>query len=324
VTEPATKPRTWRPMAAWTAGILLALGLVGLIWFRNTSPGQAPATSMTASGHTSQVLDRFQAHLESRGSMWSILSVDEPFKEKSSFLRFLGDAGCLDELGGPEKAALELQRYLQAATFCAPRKKGAAMLLCFCDGAGLPAMQSALRHEDEDVRLYAVVGIGWTRKRLDEACILDLIRALNDPSGTVRQAAAGALGYIGPAASPAVPILEKRARTSVAAVKALRRISGTGASDTLRDALQEGSNAFVIQSAADALAGMGESSVPALIEALRGRQAHTRMSAARALGAIRDQRAVNPLTAVLDDPDEYVRAAAAEALKKIRGEEAKP
>jgi len=46
-----------------------------------------------------------------------------------------------------------------------------------------------------------------------------------------------------------------------------------------------------------------------------------RAGAARALGEIKDARAVEPLTQALEDVDEEVREAAKEALEKIKAKE---
>jgi len=55
-----------------------------------------------------------------------------------------------------------------------------------------------------------------------------------------------------------------------------------------------------------------------MIEALRHDDPNIRWNAARALGVLRDARAVEPLISTLNDPDPDVRRKAALALAKIR------
>ncbi len=55
-----------------------------------------------------------------------------------------------------------------------------------------------------------------------------------------------------------------------------------------------------------------------MIEALKHEDPNIRWDAARALGTLRDARAVEPLLCALDDPDPDVRRKAVLALAKIR------
>ena len=55
-----------------------------------------------------------------------------------------------------------------------------------------------------------------------------------------------------------------------------------------------------------------------MIEALRHDDPNIRWDAARALGVLRDSRAVEPLISALNDPDPDVRRKAVLALSKIR------
>lgn len=71
---------------------------------------------------------------------------------------------------------------------------------------------------------------------------------------------------------------------------------------------------------ASTLAQLGSAAVPLLIAALedRVRPAYQRVNAALALGLIEDERAVEPLIAVLRDDDESVRVAATSALGDLK------
>jgi hypothetical protein len=66
----------------------------------------------------------------------------------------------------------------------------------------------------------------------------------------------------------------------------------------------------------------GSEAVPRLLELLKSENLWMRKVAANVLGNTGDQRAVEPLIAALRDQDDTVRRCAAEALKKLRGEEA--
>jgi HEAT repeat protein len=76
---------------------------------------------------------------------------------------------------------------------------------------------------------------------------------------------------------------------------------------------------------ADDLAKLGPSAVPRLIRALRDNDCMARSVAAWALGKLGDRRAVEPLKELLGDGNADIRKAAAEALKRLRGQsEGKP
>ncbi len=66
-----------------------------------------------------------------------------------------------------------------------------------------------------------------------------------------------------------------------------------------------------------ALGRMGGVAVPYLLKAVKSEEALTRESAARALGPIQDERAVEPLIRLLSDTSGPVRYAAAQALTEI-------
>ena len=65
-----------------------------------------------------------------------------------------------------------------------------------------------------------------------------------------------------------------------------------------------------------------DGSLDSLIEALKHGDANARWEAARALGALRDRRAVDPLLEALNDPDPDVRRKVALSLAKTRDERA--
>lgn len=82
-------------------------------------------------------------------------------------------------------------------------------------------------------------------------------------------------------------------------------------------ALQDGSEE-VRAAAIEALRGMGDAAVDALIGALRDKSYVVRIAAAEALGDMGGTRAVEPLIGVLTDTDQDVRIAGAAALGRLR------
>jgi HEAT repeat protein len=69
---------------------------------------------------------------------------------------------------------------------------------------------------------------------------------------------------------------------------------------------------------AHALRNIGKSTIPPLMKALSDKNAHVRAGAAHVLGWIGDEDVVNPLRELQDDPNEFVKLAAANAIKEIR------
>jgi HEAT repeat protein len=104
------------------------------------------------------------------------------------------------------------------------------------------------------------------------------------------------------------------------AARELGRLGHSRALQPLADLLGQPE---VNESAAEALIRVGAKAVDVLIEALRSESALARRTVARALGEIRDGRAVEPLAEVLQgDDDLAVRAAAANALGQIKDQRA--
>jgi HEAT repeat protein len=99
-----------------------------------------------------------------------------------------------------------------------------------------------------------------------------------------------------------------------------------GAEPVLRRLLEDNDPRVELPQVASALARVGDqNSVPVLTNALRHANWHVRREAAVALGKIGDNRALEPLSAMLkQDPDSNLRANAAQALGKFAWEEAIP
>ncbi len=71
----------------------------------------------------------------------------------------------------------------------------------------IPALQKALADGDKSVRINAVIALGQVAGIKPEAVLDDLIRALRDPSPSVKMFAADFLARLGKHARPAVPEL---------------------------------------------------------------------------------------------------------------------
>ena len=116
--QPAPPLRTWRPMAAWTAGGLVALVLVWAL--------------------AAQVVQLWQAHaiLQQRPS----LSVEESIRR----------------LGGPERAIGTLNRYLCLPERLASQREWAVILVGNCGPKAVPTLIGALSERYPYVQLAAI------------------------------------------------------------------------------------------------------------------------------------------------------------------------
>jgi HEAT repeat protein len=96
--------------------------------------------------------------------------------------------------------------------------------------AAVPALASALKDENEDVRSVAADALGMIGSQA-RAAVPALTAALKDPAMKVRHDAAKALGAMGPAAAAAIPALTTAARDDPepwsrdAAAEALKKVS---------------------------------------------------------------------------------------------------
>ncbi len=158
----------------------------------------------------------------------------------------------------------------------------------FLPGAGIDSVRaqrvamSAARDKRQAMRENAIYILGILESPVATPV---LIEALNDPVPTVRMQAAKALGRVGdPAAVSAL-------------LNALR-----GADEQL------GSQIF------SALVRLGHAAVPALMEASKSNSAWMRWQSVRALGAIRDRRAIPVLVGALSDSDHSVAWMGAKGL----------
>jgi HEAT repeat protein len=104
---------------------------------------------------------------------------------------------------------------------------------------------------------------------------------------------------------------------------AARELGRLGHSRALKPLAELLGQPEVHESAAEALIRMGANAVDILSQTLRSENALARRTAARALGEIRDGRAVEPLANVVQGDDDYaVRTAAVQALGQIKDQRA--
>ncbi len=179
----------------------------------------------------------------------------------------------------------------------------------------------ALHDSDEAIRMAAVEAL----RTMGEAAVDPLIGALSDKAYVVRIAAAEALGDMGyrRAVPPLINVLQDTDQdVRIAAAAALGRLADPRAIRPLI-ALFGDPYYGVRNAAADALAAIGEEALDALLAVLKDPSSVVRVTAARALGEMKDARAIPPLVDLLGDPAPEVRWAAAQALGNL-GEPAIP
>jgi len=125
----AAKPlRTWRPMALWTAGLLLVLGF---IWFATAV--MAPVWQVRA------VLQHYPGETGSE-----LCPIDHA--------QVVSD---LERLGGARTAVGKIRLYLQMPRAIADKKQVAVLMLPSCDSdttAAIPIITALTRDREEDVR----------------------------------------------------------------------------------------------------------------------------------------------------------------------------
>jgi hypothetical protein len=235
---------------------------------------------------------------------WLVIGVVVPFIRmqlviRDFDLRRIDGPKAVELLGGPERAARRLGQCFRLPEPPQYDYEATARLLAHCGKPAVPVLVNFVETSDRSIKrsnaLWALREIGPQAAEAVPA----LIRMLNQRGeGEHPEAVANALGGIGPGARAAVPALAKlRAdddkRIRSAAARALSRIDPTvvAAVAALVEALDSDSEA----DACESLGRMG----PVARAALPALEAKVRQW----------------------EKDERLRAAAAEAIKKIRGEE---
>ncbi|NQU21814.1 MAG: HEAT repeat domain-containing protein [Candidatus Nealsonbacteria bacterium] len=193
-------------------------------------------------------------------------------------------------------------RLIKALEHADARARAAAIIARIGPAAkeAVPALIEALKDENAQTRcevLFAIAAIGPDAKEAVAAAI----DSLGDPEEDVCYAACLALGKIGPDAIEAKSALKK----NLAA----------------KDEFLPMTSAWALVQIDPKCEECCKETVPILIKALQQPKAITRMHAAEALGALGPlaKDAVDALKKAAKDDDEYVSAAATEALKAVEG-----
>ena len=224
----------------------------------------------------------------------------------------------LGRLGGP--GVLEtLLRWLESADV--PTREAAARALkALEDRRAVPALDAALRRGG--IEGAAVEALAEFK---DPSSVPDLVGAMENPRVQyfTRQRAAEALAAIGPPAVPALVgvALGKEKQSAGFAIAALAEIRDPRAVEPLATVARGESHS---RAAIAALEKQGSPAVPALIGLLGEKSWDVQREAIRALGRLGDPRAVEPLLAVLQEPDGLRRAEVESALGMIGDRRALP
>jgi HEAT repeat protein len=196
------------------------------------------------------------------------------------------------------------------------REEAAILLGGLKDPRSVSPLVSALRDRDGSVReaaMGALMSIG-------EPSVVALGACLTDPELSVQEAASSVLASIADARvlDPLVRALHSSDWiVRMHAVKALGRIRDPGSVQSLIPLLQDTVKA-VREETASALAAIGESAIPALLETLTHHNWLVRLHAVESLGKTKSPKAVEPLlSALFNDGDSAVREDAIRALGDI-------
>jgi HEAT repeat protein len=194
-------------------------------------------------------------------------------------------------------------------------------------GAGDPETEpltrliAQLRRGLPEERLAAARELGGLKA---ERAVPALIEALHDSQLGVRLAAAGALGEIGsPRATPALVVVLRDGDPQVrkAAASALGETADPSAMEALLAGLDD-PELTVRFAVGTALGRFGDAALPPLMQRLKEGNPDARSAAAFALARIQDPRSTDALLAALNDEHLNVRRFVAEALGMLRDDRA--
>jgi len=191
------------------------------------------------------------------------------------------------------------------------------------NGVTIKALTRVLSDKNPQVRKEAtetLVKIG------DLGTVQALILALENNNSDIRKEAAETLGNIGhsEAVKPLIVLLKDiDPDVRQAATEALVKIGGIHAMEQLISALQD-RNSYIREAAAEILGKISNPALDPLMYALWENNWEVRIEAAKALGRLRDGRAVNSLVAVLEYEGRDTRRGIPEDLGEITSSSAKP
>lgn len=180
---------------------------------------------------------------------------------------------------------------------------------------GLHDLLSQLAGGDDDLREAAAVALG----RLGPKAIEPLSALLRSGDVALRWWAARSLAEVGGQAAIAPltqALADDDADVRACACLALGRIGAVSAAGALAGRMGDASG-LVAAIAADALSMLGAGAVDSLAHMLLHHRPTVRLLAVRALGRTRSQQAVEPLCRALDDTSYLVSQCALDALEKL-------
>jgi HEAT repeat protein len=295
---PAPPLRTWRPMAAWTAGLLLVLGL---IWF---------AAAVVA-------------------PLWQVRAVLEQVRHGG-----VPAGEAVQLLGGSERAAVSVGLYLRLPNRIVGNRREACDLLLSCDLSGGKGLAYLLGDPDESTAAlagHALMGLSVEHGPEMASLVPALTKALAHKHPSVRGYSAVTLSRIGPEAVGAVPALISLLDdkdTGSEAIDALGNI-GPGAraaearlKQLFRDESGDKTNRAWAALALWKINGDAGAVVPTLVTWL-GEGQDSAVQSAHVLGDIKPPARTTILALGKALEDERAGTAAAEALGRI-GPEALP
>ena len=182
---------------------------------------------------------------------------------------------------------------------------------------GKPAINDliqALNNDNEDIRVWSSAVLG----RINDIRTYEpLFRALHDESIKVRNRAKNSLSKIKHTSAIEYLIGNLDNEQSQKEVCSILIIIGEPAVDQLIEALAV-NDKYTNQCIIDILAAIGDEAVFKLSQGLYSKNPVVRASCAKALGNIKDTRAVKHLIKALSDSDRKVRTRSAEALGEIQ------
>lgn len=199
------------------------------------------------------------------------------------------------------------------------RWQAAAELEIVASKEAVPGLIAALNDKSPLVRAGAAEALKGIP---DPRSVQPLIRTLRDTDTAARRAAAEALGLIGDRAAVRPLMGALRAhdfQTRRRAIKSLRQLQDPSCGPALIRSLNDW-DPQIRSVAVESLIAFGrkEQVVPPLIQYLRSWQSVIREDAARALGGLKDPRAIQPLRrAIVREPNERTRAAMDTALHQL-------
>jgi hypothetical protein len=323
--EPGDQPnspkpvRTWRPMILWSAGILVALGF---IWF----VGAVVVPCLLVRAIAVRVAD-IRTMTTDAGSFWCNQRIS---------LDTLNSEEAVSRLGGGPQAVRMIDLYLRMPDFLAPYKPAAVRLLAFCGPPAIPSLLKGLGHNDFGIRINAAFSLLELASEPGEplppmpsargnpaawAAVPGLLVMLASADAEKRRLAVEVLAELRPPGGDIAPLLrEPEPALRVSAVRVLGKDRNANRA-LLAEALRD-SDPLVRKHALaswDDNGSLSPEDIELLVRCLGDSSAEIRELAGWLLGRC-GPAAVPILEKALGSDDQRLRAAAAEALKKIKGE----